>query len=367
MWSLAFIFTFFISTWKHKETCHYVETLKTKEGTFRLATTYSRKTRGRITANIQAEENCFWTAFPQSPKTRKACTMVTRALIPCKAWDHNLTATFLVLCRVFFVEPQALGRRCSTWHSLLALSVSLLCHSGCTCTGRVGPQAALDGVRWVQRDLKAWTCCQRQLGTATQGKAVGMLKRLTISGLKTTVVYAFLKFWGQKERGRTKDISKSQYEKKSCSSGYKAASSGRHRHFRSAAQLPASPTTWSSSGLEMGPDCQSDVQQPSLCGSALHHGPIARVHSNSQGNSCLIFGERKSTLKPPPVRAHHPDKQWLCSVQQDGVDQQGKCSHKHRLFILFFSFGSRCLAQPFSAFQPSPQRQNDYLLKETAT
>lgn len=40
---------------------------------------------------------------------------------------------------------------------------------------------------------------------------------------------------------------------------------------------------------------------------AMAAGPIA--HSNTQGNSCLIFGERKSILKPPSVPAHHPDKQ----------------------------------------------------------
>lgn len=64
-------------------------------------------------------------------------------------------------------------------------------------------------------------------------------------------------------------------KKKLCSSGYTTASSDSTDTFRSAAQLPASP-------------------------------------------SCLIFGERASTLKPPRVRAHHPGKQWLCSMQQDG-------------------------------------------------
>lgn len=54
-------------------------------------------------------------------------------------------------------------------------------------------------------------------------------------------------------------------------------------------------------------------------------------------------------------------------MQQDKVDQQGQCSHKHRLFTLSFSLGSRCLAQLFSAFQPSLQGQNNYILTETAT
>lgn len=49
------------------------------------------------------------------------------------------------------------------------------------------------------------------------------------------------------------------------------------------------------------------------------------------------------------------------------MDQQGKRSHKHRLFTLSFSLGSRCLAQLFSAFQPSLQGQNDFILMETAT
>lgn len=49
------------------------------------------------------------------------------------------------------------------------------------------------------------------------------------------------------------------------------------------------------------------------------------------------------------------------------MDHQGKCSHKHRLFTLSFSLGSSCLAQLFSAFQPSLQGQNDYILTETAT
>lgn len=48
-------------------------------------------------------------------------------------------------------------------------------------------------------------------------------------------------------------------------------------------------------------------------------------------------------------------------------EQQGKCSHKHRLFILSFCPGSHRLAQLFSVFQLSPQRQNHDILKETAT
>lgn len=117
------------------------------------------------------------------------------------------SATFLIFCRVLFVEPQALGTRGSTCSKRGTVCRLSLCP--CTCTGRA--QAALDGVRWVQRGLKAWTvCCQRHLGTATQGKPAGMLKRLTISPLKTTAVDAFLKFCAQKARGRTEYISKAQ-------------------------------------------------------------------------------------------------------------------------------------------------------------
>lgn len=50
--------------------------------------------------------------------------------------------------------------------------------------------------------------------------------------------------------------------------------------------------------------------------------------------------------------------------QQDGVGQQGECSHKHRLFN---SLGSPCVLQLLSAFQPPLQGQNHYALTEAAT
>lgn len=48
-------------------------------------------------------------------------------------------------------------------------------------------------------------------------------------------------------------------------------------------------------------------------------------------------------------------------MQWEQGDQQGKCSPKHRPFTLRFSL------HLFSGFQPSPHRQNDYILMEMAT
>lgn len=169
-------------------------------------------------------------AFPQSPKTCKACTMVTHAVTPCRAWDHILAATFLTLSRVFFVEPQALGRRCSTcskcgtvcWLCLPAVPLWLCLHRESRCPGSSG---------WSQvaaERFKSLDCLLPEASGNSHTRET-RLKTLTGSGLRTAAVDVFLIFCAKK-RGRTEDISKAQYEKKSCSSGYKAAPSGRHRH-----------------------------------------------------------------------------------------------------------------------------------------
>lgn len=135
----------------------------------------------------------------------------------------------------------------------------------------------------MQRGLKAWTvCCQRHLGTATQGKPAGMLERLTISGLKSTAVDAFLNFCAQKERSRTEDISKAQYEKNPCSSGYKAASSGRHRHTLGVMPSFLPPAQHGPAAGWRRDQTRSDEQQPSLGRSALCHGSWALCQSPQQ-------------------------------------------------------------------------------------
>lgn len=235
--------------------------------------------------------------------------MVTHAVIPCKAWDHILTATFLILCSVFLLNhrPWGEGAACGMvcWLCLPTVSLWLHLHRESRSTGSSG---------WGQvgaKRFKSLDCLLSEAsGNATQGKPAGMMKRLTVSGVKSTVVDVFLKFCAQEERGRTEDISISQNEKNSCSSGCKAASSGRHRHFRSAAQHPASSTAQSSSRSEMGQTARVMCSSPPCAGLlfAMAAGATARAHSNTQGNSCLI-GERKSILKPAPVLAHHSDKQ----------------------------------------------------------